>query len=46
MADLRDACAEQALSPRINAGKGLLRSMPLCVFLDWEESKAFLSVWF
>lgn len=46
MASLRNACGEHALNPRINAGEGLLQSMPFCVFLDWEESRAFLSVWF
>lgn len=41
MANLRNARAEHALNHRIGAGEGLLQSMPFCVFLDWEESRAF-----
>jgi len=41
MANLSNACAEHALNHRINAGEGLLQSMPFCVFLNWEDSRDF-----
>uniref|UniRef100_A0A8C0I8T4 DNA helicase n=1 Tax=Bubo bubo TaxID=30461 RepID=A0A8C0I8T4_BUBBB len=46
MANLRNARAERALNHRINAGEGLLQSVPFCVFLNWEESRAFYSLVF